>query len=98
MMNFYKSEEEFYSEMAEKVKDVISTDKKSLFYNSNKPVSYELSSITILLYFHNNVNINIEIRRHQCFYHIEHCGKYTFDCLPNCSNYSFDDIYDKLDI
>ena len=49
MMNFYKSEEEFYSEMAEKVKDVISTDKKSLFYNSNKPVSYELSSITILL-------------------------------------------------
>ena len=49
MMNFYKSEEEFYSDMAEKVKDVISTDKKSLFYNSNKPVSYELSSITILL-------------------------------------------------
>ena len=48
-MDFYKSEEEFYSEMAEKVKDVISTDKKSLFYNSNKPVSYELSSITILL-------------------------------------------------
>ena len=48
-MDFYKSEEEFYSEMAEKVKDVISTDKKSLFYNSNKPVSYELSNITILL-------------------------------------------------
>ena len=48
-MNFYKTEEEFYSEMAEKVKDVISTDKKSLFYNSNKPVSYKLSDITILL-------------------------------------------------
>lgn len=40
--------------------------------------------------------INIEIRRHKCFYHIEHCGKYTFDCLPNCSNYSFDDIYDSF--
>ena len=49
MMNFYKSEEEFYLKMAEKVKDIISTDKKSLFYKSNKPVSYELSSITILL-------------------------------------------------
>ena len=30
MMNFYKSEEEFYLKMVEKVKDIISTDKKSL--------------------------------------------------------------------
>lgn len=48
-MDFYKSEEEFYSDMAKKVKDVINTDEKSLFYNSNKPISYELSNITILL-------------------------------------------------
>ena len=30
-MNFYKSEEEFYTEMAEKVKNVISTNKKNIF-------------------------------------------------------------------
>ncbi|WP_294376878.1 baseplate J/gp47 family protein [uncultured Clostridium sp.] len=45
---YFKDAKQFYKEMATQVSDV-STNKHTLFYNADMPVSYELSYITMLL-------------------------------------------------